>query len=90
MLPFLKDNPSSRIVITGHTDKSGPESYNIELSQRRAEVVKLYLMRKGISASRITADGLGSSQPIADNSTPEGRQQNRRTEVTVYPPSTGN
>jgi OOP family OmpA-OmpF porin len=65
-------------VIEGHTDSSGSDAYNQDLSERRARAVLDYLISKGVAASRLTAEGLGESQPIADNATPEGRAQNRR------------
>ena len=65
-------------VIEGHTDSNGSAEYNQDLSERRAKSVRDYLVSKGVSASRITAEGLGETQPIADNTTAEGRAQNRR------------
>jgi OOP family OmpA-OmpF porin len=65
-------------VIEGHTDSNGSAEYNQDLSQRRAKTVVDYLVSKGVPASRLTAQGLGETQPIADNTTAEGRAQNRR------------
>lgn len=75
---FLKDVPSATGVIEGHTDSNGSAEYNQGLSERRAKAVLDYLLSKGVAASRLTAQGLGETQPIADNTTAEGRAQNRR------------
>nr|PZN61846.1 MAG: hypothetical protein DIU62_12980 [Pseudomonadota bacterium] len=79
MITFLLQTvPSATGVIEGHTDSSGSDEYNLRLSQRRAEAVMKYLVDGGVPASRLRAQGFGESQPVADNSTPEGRAQNRR------------
>ncbi len=81
---LLKNNASVRIEISGHTDNQGDASYNKQLSLRRAEAVKAHLLSvHGIEASRITAKGFGTEQPIADNATEEGRALNRRTEFKI-------
>ena len=72
------------LVIHGHTDNTGSDAINNPLSQNRASSVLNYLASQGISASRMSARGYGSSSPIADNSTAAGREQNRRVEITVY------
>lgn len=73
------------LVIEGHTDNVGDDAMNMDLSTRRAETVKLYLMAKGIDASRLIAIGFGETKPIADNSTSAGRSKNRRVEIrTTY------
>jgi outer membrane protein OmpA-like peptidoglycan-associated protein len=69
--------------ISGHTDNVGNDQDNLKLSQERAEAVKNYLVKKGVKASRLTAKGYGAGRPIADNSTEQGRQKNRRTEVKI-------
>jgi iron(II)-dependent oxidoreductase len=79
----LKADPTLRAVIEGHTDSIGTDSYNQDLSQRRAKSVVSYLASKGIAASRLTATGYGVSMPIASNSTDEGRQKNRRVEILI-------
>jgi len=79
----LTDAPEWKIKLTGHTDNTGSTSFNLNLSKKRAEAVKKYLVSKGINASRITTDGLGSSKPIASNNTPEGRNANRRVEFLI-------
>ncbi len=71
------------LVIEGHTDATGSDSYNMELSQRRAGAVKAYLVEHGIDASLIEAVGKGESEPIADNATDDGRQANRRVRIVV-------
>lgn len=71
------------VKITGHTDNVGKDDYNQQLSLRRAEAVRNYLIGIGSDASKLEAAGMGANNPIADNSTPEGRAQNRRVEVEV-------
>jgi len=78
---ILKNNPGLNIRIEGHTDDVGSMKYNIGLSGKRAQAIKDYLVDKGIDPSRITTKGLGYSQPIAGNETPEGRALNRRAEI---------
>jgi outer membrane protein OmpA-like peptidoglycan-associated protein len=77
---LLEDNPELKIRINGHTDDQGEESDNLFLSERRAEAVKQYLVKNGVSLGRIEAKGFGESLPIAPNNTEDGRQLNRRTE----------
>ncbi len=83
LVKLLKDVPSLKIEISGHTDNTGSAVLNESLSQSRAEAVVNYLTSKGIAANRMTAKGYGASQPISTNSTEEGRQQNRRTEFEI-------
>jgi OOP family OmpA-OmpF porin len=71
------------ITVVGHTDSSGTEEYNQALSERRANSVKDYLMSKGVDGNKISASGMGESQPTASNKTKEGRQQNRRVDITI-------
>jgi OmpA-OmpF porin, OOP family len=80
---LLKQQPTRNVLIEGHTDSSGSESYNFELSQRRAEAVRDFLIGNGISPERITARGYGEAYPVASNETTSGRQQNRRVAVVV-------
>lgn len=70
------------VNIVGHTDSSGSDAYNQDLSMRRANAVKNYLIEKGIDPSVMSTSGMGESQPVASNATPEGRAQNRRVEVS--------
>jgi len=79
----LQDNPSGSITIEGHTDSTGSAAANEELSRHRAEAVRDYLLTQGIDRDRVKAVGLGSSRPIADNKTPEGRANNRRVEIVI-------
>ena len=72
--------PDVAVEVSGHTDAVGDKDYNIGLSKRRADAVVLYLAEAGMDAGRLSAVGLGFSQPVADNSTEEGRAQNRRIE----------
>lgn len=80
---FLLRNRSISIRLTGHTDNVGTAEDNLTLSVKRAEAVKNYLTRQGVDALRIEAKGQGESHPIATNDTPEGRQKNRRTVITI-------
>jgi outer membrane protein OmpA-like peptidoglycan-associated protein len=77
----MTHRPSVRIEISGHTDNVGKAESNKDLSRRRAEACKKYLVDKGIAANRIETIGVGSDQPIAPNDTPDGRQRNRRIEA---------
>jgi outer membrane protein OmpA-like peptidoglycan-associated protein len=79
----LKDNPSMKIEISGHTDNKGSATYNLKLSESRAKSVVDYLISNGIDKSHLTYKGYGFLKPIASNETEEGRQQNRRTEFKV-------
>jgi outer membrane protein OmpA-like peptidoglycan-associated protein len=78
-----RQDPNSNIVVEGHTDSQGTASYNQELSQRRAQSVRNYLVARGIASDRVTAQGFGLTRPIADNETTEGRANNRRVEIVV-------
>ncbi len=80
---FLKENPGFRIEISGHTDNVGSDSYNIELSLKRAQAVYNHLISTGIDPKRLSTRGYGASRPLADNSTEAGRQQNRRIEFKL-------
>jgi OmpA-OmpF porin, OOP family len=71
--------------IVGHTDAIGTEAYNDRLSQRRAEAVRNFFVSQGIAAARISVAGKGEREPVAPNTTAEGRVQNRRVEVTLRP-----
>jgi outer membrane protein OmpA-like peptidoglycan-associated protein len=83
LVKLIQDNPKLEIAIGGHTDDQGSDDYNLSLSQRRVESVVAYLNSAGISANRFTAQGYGESQPLADNTTEEGRAQNRRVEFRI-------
>ncbi len=83
VISFLNDNASTKIEIIGYTDNVGTESYNLELSKKRAQQVFEYLIQKGISNTRISYSGKGMKDPVADNQTETGRAQNRRTEMKI-------
>jgi outer membrane protein OmpA-like peptidoglycan-associated protein len=85
----LTQYPQTNIQIAGHTDSSGAEAYNQQLSERRAMSVQNALANQGVAANRMQALGFGESQPIADNSTESGRQLNRRVVVTIAPQQGG-
>lgn len=76
-------NPKLKLMIRAHTDAVGTEAYNLDLSARRAKAVMTYLARLGVPPPFMRYRGLGFSEPIADNSTPEGRAKNRRVEFRV-------
>jgi outer membrane protein OmpA-like peptidoglycan-associated protein len=73
------------MVVEGHTDSQGSVDFNQNLSLQRAQSVRDYLVSRGIAADRISANGLGSTRPIAPNNNPEGRANNRRVEIIVQP-----
>ena len=74
----------SKLLLVGHTDDKGADSYNLDLSRRRAAAVASYLEARGVSPSRVELAGRGETEPIAPNDSETGRQQNRRVEVAVY------
>lgn len=80
---FLLLSPTLEARVSGHTDNVGTEGYNIELSTMRAEVVAEYLINQGVKGDQITFDGFGSSKPIGENETEEGRSKNRRVEILI-------
>ncbi len=86
---FLREYPDRSVLIEGHTDSVGDESSNFQLSQRRADSVKSYLVRQGIAAQRLSTTGLGEGSPVASNDTTTGRAQNRRVEVIISNPTSG-
>ncbi len=77
------------LVIGGHTDASGSDDYNMDLSIKRAENVGNYLASQGVVSPRIRALGYGESQPVADNTSDSGKSQNRRVQILIYPPAEG-
>ncbi len=81
----LNKYPDTDLTIQGHTDSTGPDAYNQTLSEKRAQSVADYLKLQGVSAGRLTAVGYGESQPVADNSTAEGRTENRRVSFVIIP-----
>ena len=83
LVTMLKEQSARHIRIEGHTDSSGEKSHNLDLSQRRADAVRDFLIENGIRAERITARGYGEERAVASNDTVEGRRENRRVEVIV-------
>lgn len=80
---LMKANPSMEVEIAGYTDAQGTDAYNKDLSQRRANTVREYLVRQGVEGSRVTAMGYGEANPVATNDTEDGRAENRRVEFVV-------
>jgi len=80
----LQKHEETNILVEGHTDSSGTDEYNMELSKKRAVSVQEFLAQNGIANSRMQTSAYGESQPIATNETEDGRQQNRRVEVAIY------
>lgn len=80
---FLNENPTVRIEIRGHTDNEGSDTHNLDLSERRANAVKDFLIQKGIKAERLQSKGFGESMPVDNNDTPQARANNRRTEFVI-------
>ena len=83
LVTFLQKNPERQVMIEGHTDSVGSESSNLDLSQRRADAVRAFLLQNGAKASQITTRGYGKTSPVASNDTAAGRQQNRRVEIII-------
>ena len=83
LVNYLENTNNASIFIEGHTDNTGSEIANINLSEKRAFAIAQYLIKKGIATQRISAKGFGASKPIADNGTAAGRAQNRRTSFTI-------
>jgi outer membrane protein OmpA-like peptidoglycan-associated protein len=83
IVKYLADYTGFNVTATGFTDNSGDEKFNQALSEKRAAAAKTYLVSKGVDASRITTNGKGESDPVADNKTAEGRKKNRRVEFSI-------
>lgn len=81
----LVNYPNQRIEVIGHTDNTGPAAWNADLSLRRATAVAQVLIGAGVPAARVTTRGMGEDRPVASNLTPEGRAQNRRVEILIWP-----
>ena len=80
---YFEKEPGAIVHITGHADATGTETYNQALGKRRAESVKSYFVGEGIPALRIETSSQGESVPVADNAIPQGRAENRRTEIII-------
>jgi outer membrane protein OmpA-like peptidoglycan-associated protein len=80
---WLAQNPDSKISITGHADATGSKKHNIELGNKRAQVVRDFFTAKGITPDKIILDSKGEEEPAADNKTKEGRTKNRRSEIII-------
>ena len=83
VIEFIDGYPDRSIRIEGHTDASGSEAFNLNLSQKRADAVRLLLINYGVKAARIEAIGMGESLPVADNNTASGKAKNRRVDVII-------
>lgn len=81
----LNQYPNSTVQVIGHTDSTGSQAYNMDLSQRRARSVAGILTAAGVSTQRISTAGRGSANPVASNDTTDGRARNRRVEILIYP-----
>lgn len=81
----LNQYPNSTVQVVGHTDSTGSQAYNMDLSQRRARSVAGILSAAGVAQNRLATAGRGSAQPVASNDTAQGRAQNRRVEILIYP-----
>ena len=79
----LRAQPALRLEIAGHTDNVGEPALNLHLSEKRAQVVRRYLVQQGIDSARLLARGYGGTRPVADNHDPQQRKRNRRVEVVV-------
>ncbi len=78
---LLAESPDERVEVRGYTDSVGSEGFNLTLSRRRARAVATYLESAGVGAQRLSVEGFGMADPVADNATAEGREQNRRVEL---------
>lgn len=81
---ILNDDDETVLMVVGHTDSTGDEDYNMRLSEQRAQSAADYMTSQGLSESRVETEGRGETEPIADNSTEAGQQDNRRVEVAIY------
>ena len=83
IIKILNEYPTAKFTVEGHTDSVGSEKLNQSLSEKRANSVRDFLIKEGISADRLTAIGYGEAKPIATNNTRAGRTQNRRVEINL-------
>ena len=80
----LKKYGDTNVLIQGHTDATGSDEYNLNLSQLRANSVRSYTTQHGVASNRITTEGFGESMPVASNTTVAGKQANRRVEIAIF------
>ena len=85
IINVLKEYPETNVLVVGHTDNTGKAAYNMSLSEKRAKSVTNYFVKNGLSSSRFTTKWFGEEQPVADNSTAEGRSKNRRVNLGIVP-----
>ena len=83
MVAILKEYPSAKFALEGHTDSDGKDAMNLQLSKDRAASVKSFLIENGIAADRLSSEGFGETKPVASNKTKAGKAQNRRVEVKL-------
>jgi len=83
LVTFLQKYPERRAVIEGYTDSVGSDASNLDLSERRADAVRGFLLQNGVNPAQLTTRGYGKASPVASNATAEGRQQNRRVELII-------
>lgn len=83
---FLRENPDRQLLVEGHTDSTGTDAFNLDLSRRRAEAVTAFLAGNGVDPVRMQATGYGKAYPVVSNDSSAGRQQNRRVEVVILDP----
>jgi outer membrane protein OmpA-like peptidoglycan-associated protein len=81
---ILNKYPDTKIVVEGHTDSDGAEDYNLQLSQLRAQSVANFMSTNQVDPTRFTMMGYGETQPVGDNTTADGKQQNRRVEIAIF------
>jgi outer membrane protein OmpA-like peptidoglycan-associated protein len=86
LVTFLQEHTDREVVIEGHTDAIGAQSYNLDLSRRRAQAVRSFLIENAIAPQRLVAEGFGKGYPVTGNETAEGRQRNRRVEIVILDP----
>ncbi|KAB1066884.1 OmpA family protein [Tamlana haliotis] len=85
LVGIFQDHPDTNLLVVGHTDSQGDANYNMTLSKNRANAVTGFLKQNGVSSSRLTTHWFGEEQPVADNSTAEGRAENRRVNIVIVP-----
>ena len=86
LIEVLKTYPTLTLQVEGHTDPVGAAAYNVRLSRRRATAVRNYIVEQGIDGTRVVAVGFGEVKPIGDNTTKDGRRENRRVEIRFTSP----